>query len=443
MATPDASSSSDVAERFWRQAERRLRRRLFVARLFEALRIPFCWLGACGLLVGVAMKRWGVATVNILSLQASAVGLLTVFVGVRIRRAAITEGGLFPRIDEFLKFHSRLSAASEGVGTWPQPQARVEEIWKWNHVRWMTGPAVLLGLMTCLLWVPAGMRATRFVPSYRPALVGETEDILAGIESNEGISEESVKELREELERLKAKDARDWYSQAGLAAASQLRLEIERGGQGLAEQVERMRNAIADMIAVADGAATGDAAAERLGDALRAAAGLRPALESGLAEALKQVAAGGIRSMTAESFREMQERLKRAHERLGECGFCKRSVSMAGEGSARDGSGSGPSADAPSDTPLTFTKEQTRLDAAIPEALPPASPEGGALMPGDVVREMRRAPATQSGGSVGASSGALREAGAGSVGVAWRTKPVPPEEMQRLRRFFSGTGEAR
>ncbi len=443
MATLDASSSSGVAERFWRQAERRLRRRLFVARLFEALRIPFCWLGAFGFLVGVAMKRWGVGTVAILSVEASVVGLLTVFVGARIRRAAIAEGGLFPRMDEFLKFHSRLSAASEGVGAWPQPQARVEEIWKWDHVRWMTGPAILLGLMTCLLWIPAGGLATRFVPSYRPALVGETEDMLAGMESNEGISEESVKELREELERLKAKDARDWYSHAGLEAASQLRSEIERGGQGLAEQVERMRDALADMVTAADGAAAGDAAAERLGDALRAAAGSRPALESGLAEALKRVATGGIRSMTAESFREMQEKLKKAHERLGECGFCKRSGSMAAEGSARDGSGSGPSADAPSDTPLTFTKEQTRLDAAILEALPPASPEAGTLMPGDVVREMRSAPETQRGGDVGASGGALREAGAGSAGVAWRTKPVPPGEMQRLRRFFGGTGEVR
>lgn len=428
------------SEQFWREAERRLRRRFVWARGLEAVRVPLLVVSAMAVPMGFALRGGGVPGWQVGSLAFGA-GLFCVFwVFLQSRGVALWCDGLFPRMDERLGLHAQLCAANQGVGGWPEPVAEVDRLWRWDALRALSG--VMAWLLACAILVlfPERHSVVRAVPANRPPVVTEAEQLLSALEANEALEKEALKEFREELERMKARDAKDWFSQGGMEAASQLNRELEQGGRQLAAQLERMQDALQDF--GASGGTEGSVAAgERLSAALRALAGTKPGLDKGLEQMLRQVAASGTKSISAQEFKEMQERLSEALRKLGECGLCKSSGTGRSDAEGGRGSGTGPSEDAASDTPLSFSSERTRLDAGLLEALPSAAADGAGAVAGDVFREIRKAPQAEvAGAAVGPAGGVNLSTNGGGVAV-WRSRPVPPEEAQRLRRYFSGKRE--
>jgi hypothetical protein len=344
-------------------------------------------------------------------------------------------------MDERLGLHSRLCAAAEGVGDWPDPVPGVERLWSWKSGRAFSGLGAWLFVCALLMLAPDKTKVVRAVPTNRPPVVAEAESLLAAMESNEALEEEAVKELREELERMKGRDAKDWFSQGGLEAAAQLARELEQGGRELATQMERIQDALQDFASGPSGEGE-RAVGERLSAALRAASGTKPGLDKGLEQMLKQLAEGGAKSLSAREFREMQDRLSEALAKMGECGLCRKTGSGRSSNQGERASGIGPSEDASSDTPLTFSPEVTRLEAGVLEALPAAQADGLGAVAGDVLREVRNAPQAEATGVAVGPAGGLSLLPNGGSGAAWRSRPVPPEEAQRLRRYFSGKRES-
>ena len=436
------SLAVDTVEAFWRDAERRLRWRFVCARAVEVARRPLLVLAAVGVPVGLALRQAGVERWSVGGLVL-VMGLVCWFRAVaRLRKDGLWRAALFPRMDERLGLHSRLCAAAEGVGAWPDPVPEVERLWSWRAGRAFSGLGGWLFACALLALAPEKTQVVRAVPTNRPPVVAEAEALLAAMESNEALEEEAVKELREELERMKGRDAKDWFSQGGLEAAAQLARELEQGGRELAAQMERIQDALQDFASGPSGEGE-RGVGERLSAALRAASGTKPGLDKGLEQMLKQLAEGGVKSVSAREFKEMQNRLNEALTKMGECGLCRKTGSGRSSHQGEGASGISPSEDAASDTPLTFSAEATRLEAGVLEALPSAQADGAGAVAGDILREVRNAPqAEATGGAFGPAGGVTFSPNAG-VGAAWRSRPVPPEEAQRLRRYFSGKSESR
>jgi hypothetical protein len=406
----------------------------------EALRVPLLVVAVVGVSVGLALRQAGVDCWTVQGFVL-VLGLSCCWRAVAgLRNDGFWREGLFPRMDERLGLHSRLCAAAEGVGLWPDPVPGVDRLWSWRAGRAFSGLGAWLFVCAFLALAPEKRPLLRSVPANRPPVVTEAEQLLSALEANEALEKEALKEFREELERMKARDAKDWFSQGGMEAASQLNRELEQGGRQLAAQLERMQDALQDF--GASGGTEGSVAAgERLSAALRALAGTKPGLDKGLEQMLRQVAASGTKSISAQEFKEMQERLSEALRKLGECGLCKSSGTGRSDAEGGRGSGTGPSEDAASDTPLSFSSERTRLDAGLLEALPSAAADGAGAVAGDVFREIRKAPQAEvAGAAVGPAGGVNLSTNGGGVAV-WRSRPVPPEEAQRLRRYFSGKRE--
>lgn len=425
------------SEMFWRDAEQRLRWRFVFAKAMEALRVPLLVVAVVGVSVGLALRQAGVDRWTVQGFVL-VLGLSCCWRAVAgLRNGGFWREGLFPRMDERLGLHSRLCAAAEGVGLWPDPVPGVDRLWSWRAGRAFSGLGAWLFVCAFLALAPEKRPLLRSVPVNRPPVVAEAEELLAAMESNEALEEEAVKELREELERMKGRDAKEWFSQGGLEAAAQLMRELEQGGRELAAQMERIQDALQDLASGQSG--DGErVVGERLSAALRAASGTKPGLDKGLEQMLKQLAEGGIKSLSAKEFKEMQNRLNEALKKMGECGLCRKAGT---EGSSKQGeraSGIGPSEDAASDTPLTFSPEVTRLEAGVLEALPVAQADRAGAVAGDVLREVRSAPqAEPNGAALGPAGGRDLLPNAGGS-AAWRSRPVPPDEALRLRRYFSG-----
>ena len=398
-------------------------------------------LAAVDVLVGLALRQAGVERWMFGGL-AWLTGLVCFGWAVsKLRKDHSGREGLFPRMDERLGLHSRLCAAAEGVGDWPDPVSGVERLWSWKSGRAFSGLGAWLFVCVLLMLAPDKTEVVRAVPTNRPPVVAEAEALLAAMESNEALEEEAVKELREELERMKGRDAKDWFSQGGLEAAAQLARELEQGGRELAAQMERIQDALQDFATGPSGEGE-RGVGERLSAALRAASGTKPGLDKGLEQMLKKLAEGGAKSVSAREFREMQDRLSEALAKMGECGLCRKTGSGRSSNQGERASGIGPSEDAASDTPLTFSPEVTRLEAGVLEALPAAQADGLGAVAGDVLREVRNAPQVEATGVAFGPAGGASLLPNGGSGVAWRSRPLPPEEAQRLRRYFSGKRES-
>ncbi len=406
------------------------------ARGFEGVRVSLFVLAATCVPTGLVLRRAGMDGWQIGGLVLLAGWVCCLGAATRVSRDRSSSGGLFPRMDERLGMHARLCAAAEGVGLWPDPVANVEQLWPWRVGRALSGFGALLLACAILIVVPAGGRVVRPVPTNRPPVLAEAEQLLGAMEANEALGEEAVRELREELERMKGRDAKDWFSPGGLEAAAQLGRELEQGGRELAAQMERIQDALQDLRAGQSDEGE-RSAGERLAAALRAASGTKPGLDKGLEQMLKRFAEGGVKSISENEFNKMQERLSEALNKMGECGLCKKSGARPSADQGGSTSGTGVSEDGAFDTPLTFSLDATRLDAGVLEALPAVRTDGTDAVAGDVLREIRRAPSAEPTESAAGIGGAVNLSTNGAMGAVWRGRPVPPEEAQRLRRYFA------
>jgi hypothetical protein len=404
-----------------------VRRRVNVAWVLEALRRPvFVWGGVSALVV-VAMRRGGVG----LAPCATVFGLgFLVALGVGIWRARSfwMRGDMaFARLDAVFGWNSRLSAARQGVGPWPErPEKSVGLGVRWCWKRVMAPWGLALGLGILAFQVPQTTAQIRHEPIERPPMIQQVESLLAELEQNAVVAPENLESFKDQLDQLKNKPSGEWYSHHALEAAAQLQAAVESGARSAGEQLARLEEALA----APGGGDPSPQQMEQIQQQLRAAlegpaaapAGIDPQLAKKLRESASQS------GLDPKEWKDLKDRLSKAREAAKceggamKCDAQSRGKLAKGFGTDDDGASAA----------LTYSAIPTDLGGALEEALPQG--DLSRAVPGDAVNEKRLAPKAEEASSVGApGASSVNQSGAPAV---WMRRPLAPAEQRRLRVFF-------
>lgn len=426
MENEPAPWVSDCKQRYWDRRARQLKRRLNLGWVLELVRIPLMVFGFCAALILAAMRRGGVGE------WGCAVLFLAALIGVlgfgvwSARPFWVSLDKAFARLDVAMGWNSRLSAARQGVGTWPEPpQSTVGSGAEWRWGRVMSPWILLAVLSSTAFWVPRRAAHAGRESVERPPSLQEAEELLAELEQNAVLAPENFEVFKDQLEQLKSKPQSEWYSHHALEAASQLKAEVESGARMAVEQLTRLEEALEAPGGADSGSQQFSEMQDRLRDALEGIASSPVGLDPQLASRLKELASRN--GTDPLDWRDLQERLCKARECCGKClkaGFKRVTEHPTGNPVVTEDGGS--------QVDLQFGATPTDLGTAVGESLPEA--DLSKALPGDAVQERRLAPkAEDSSRVVSPEAASVRQSSAHAV---WTQRPLPPAEQRRLRTFY-------
>jgi hypothetical protein len=413
--------------RFWEKQAGRLKTRLNIGWVLERVRVPILVFGIVAGLALVGMRRGGLGGKTcaiVLGLGGSAAVVWSVW---HARRSWVNLDVAFARLDAWMGWNCRLSAARQGVGPWPDPPSRIEPAlvvgWEWKRVLVPWGVACLFGLAT--FWVPPVVVNVRRDPLQRPPAVLQVENLLAELEQNAVLAPENLETFKEQLEQIKNKAPGEWYSHTTLEAAAQLKAEVESGARSVGDQLAALEEALEAPRGAALTHQQMDQLQRQLRDALQGVASAPVGMDRELAKRLSECASKG--GVDPKEWADLKQRLQQARE----CAQCKDGkFKKEGQGESSKTKMAGTEDDGTSED-LSFTRP-TELGSAVGEAL--AQGDLSRALPGDSVNETRLSPKVEPSSSVsGPGESGAQRSGAAAV---WAQRPLPPAEQRRLKTFF-------
>jgi hypothetical protein len=414
------------AARYWRGRARGVALRHNIAWwLARFLPAAFAWsaLTACVLL---ALRHMEISTRLPWIVFAVGVALLAGLAWGRARRQFLSATAGLVRLDVRLRLNNRLTAASAGVGEFPERQPADDGLsWRWPRLLAVSGGAVVI--LFAAANIPVGRAHSERVALEQPPAWTEVAEWADELEKSEAVEPEAVQKLRDQLGDLSSQPEENWYAQSSLEAGDALR---EQTADSIAA-LQRNLQAASSALAAAEGASQADAQA--LGQKLASAVeglqmGNLPLRSEALAE-LKGLDPSKLRTLDPKRLAELRKGLGKGEKACAAClgpGGKKLAgaVPEAGNGGVDRGPGT---------APLGLRDRPTDLHTQTTEAL--TGEDLSRALPGDVVAVQRSAP--QADGEIvpaGESAGDISTVGTGGKAV-WRDE-LSPQERKVLERFF-------
>ena len=247
-----ALSGGEVKDsRFWRRSARRVARRLNVGRWLERA-LPV-WAGlsvlvACGVLIlrnrGVSDLTWvwlGVVVAFV------AAGL--VVYGVDSRRHFTSTEQALVWLEHRLRLNNRLTAASAGIGAWPEARAEAVELLEWRLGRIMPAPLFSVALMAAAAFIPVSAHSEPIPPpTASPLAWTEMERWLEEVKETELVDEQAVEAWKERVESLESQPKEEWYSHSSLEAGDSLREELLSELRALERGLSEAESSLAELL---------------------------------------------------------------------------------------------------------------------------------------------------------------------------------------------------
>jgi hypothetical protein len=346
------------------------------------------------------------------------------------------------RLEDALGLKTRLSAAAQGVGTWPMfPVAQISMPLTWRWQRPVGVIALAAALLAFALWVPVPQRVEKKTQLIeKPSAVQQVEAWVDQLRGKDVIQPESLAEVEKKMEDLLKRPGDQWYEHASLEAADNLRDQTGKSLQELGTQLEQTRG---NLTALAElGSSLSEAAkngmAKQLSQNLQ---GLRSGAMKADADLLQQLQSmdpKALSGMSKEQMQKLQERLKQNAEALRqalanapefgfkECAQCKgnRDSDQPGEGDPKRGKG---------DAQLTVKKDETNLNTKRTEGMNPnIDPER--VAPGDLLGMQDGKHRVDETTKANADGGTINSKGEGGAAV-WK-ESLLPSEREVLKRYF-------
>ncbi len=431
---------------FWRRRVFLLRVQVNVGWVLELSRGPLLVLMAVGALVVFVLRRVSLTFGAAMAVLGVMLGLGLV-VGIwRARLHWIGNESALARLDWMLGQHSRLSAAAQGVGAWPLPMELPQkaEAFSWKIVRAHSGWGGALLLGAAGLLIP--LEQVKVRPTQLPPALVDAEALIKHLEQNVLLDAENIRLLKTQLEQLQKKDPAEWYSHTNLEAAAQLKSEVEAGARETAEQLAKAENALMNS---GPGGEQGNA--EQLNETLAALQNSKVGMNPAASESLRKLAQkNGGRMSEAEAAAAAAE-LRRARDAMqngesksqlangsntfgeaeSEAGRGKEQGSSRAEG--EPGTGQGDRREEQGKSRLTYSTKETRLQSLDFYELP--EQDNRTPAPGEWLQDVRAVPTPAPVNQAGAGGAAAAQARVS--GVVSTQRPLPPQDQQRLRRYFS------
>ena len=346
------------------------------------------------------------------------------------------------RLEDALALKTRLSAAAQGVGTWPMfpvNNITMPLTWRWQRPLGMV--ALTASLLAFAAWVPVPQRADKKTQLIeKPSAVQQVEAWVDQLRDKDAIKPESLAEVEQKMEDLLKRPGDQWYEHASLEAADNLRDETGKALQELGTQLEQTRG---NLTALAElGSTLSDQAKQGLAKQLsQNLQGLRSgAMQAGddLLKQLQGMDPKALSGMSKEQMQKLQERLKQNAEALRkaladapefdfkECAQCKgnRDSDQPGQGDPKRGKG---------DAELTVKKDETNLNTKRTEGMNPnLDPER--VAPGDLLGMQDGKHRVDENAKLNADGGTINSTGDGGAAV-WK-ESLLPSEREVLKRYF-------
>lgn len=346
------------------------------------------------------------------------------------------------RLEDALGLKTRLSAAAQGVGTWPMlPVANIQMPLTWRWQRPVGMIALAVSLLALALWVPVPERAEKKTQLIeKPSAVQQVEAWVDELREKDVIQPESLAEVEKKMEDLLKRPGDQWYEHASLEAADNLRDQTGKSLQELGTQLEQTRG---NLTALAElGSSLSEAAKNGLGAQLsQNLQGLRSGAMKADADLLQQLQSmdpKALSGMSKEQMQKLQERLKQNAEALRqalanapefdfkECAQCKgnRDSDQPGEGDPKRGK---------RDAQLTVKKDETHLNTKRTEGMNPnLDPER--VAPGDLLGMQDGKHRVDENAKLNADGGTINSTGEGGAAV-WK-ESLLPSEREVLKLYF-------
>ncbi len=346
-------------------------------------------------------------------------GLAVVVWAVRVPRVPWHD--VWGRLDARYGFRGALYAALEGIVPWPPLPPNPESGLRWRKSAVLGPFGLILGLLALAFFWPMRAPSRRALPVVQvPASWEATKAALEVLEPPEApLDPEAVERWRETLAALEAQKPEEWLSEGSLEAGDHLARGLRHALDGTEAELAQLERALEEALAAQGGAQGADRA--RLAEtAKKALAG--HSLSPELAKKMERLANG--QDLNSEALRD----LKRAIEQGRRLGQAARRALARGEGRGQPQPGQGDVQRGPGTVPLQFSQAPVELGGGQ-EGLPF---DPSRAVRADVVREDGIAPEASEG--YGRAEGGVGARGRGGE-ATWKLM-LPPEEQERLRRYF-------
>lgn len=300
----------------WQQATRRLSRQINLGWWLS------CWLpmaavvGLCGMFA-LLYARWRAAELT--SVVAGSIGgafaVAAVVAWWRCRRRFETQASSQVRLEEAFGLHARLTAASEGVGPWPERPAASDARWPvaWQWQRPLATVAFIAVMLASAAWVPiaGAVSARRTHTIEKPTDARLVEQWIEELETAELIDERSAEAVAGQIQELTERPSDEWYAHASLEAAGTLKEQTAAAMQELAENVAAAERAAAMLSSLHDAlpASLRESLAKNLEGAIQGLelGSLHPAGD--LAQLLDQLRPVDLQHLSREELQALAQRL--------------------------------------------------------------------------------------------------------------------------------------
>lgn len=237
----------DMAEvpQFWKTMGTRVRRYVNTAAWLEYFSPRFFLVSAVGAVLFYALRRMDAGLIWAGLALGAVVVLLAAWTYVHRKNQYFDQKQAFAFMDSHLELKSSLSAAYEGISSWPESRKGV------RYFRWKS-PSLFLwvpmgaGLIVaaCLLPLPAA-RAVDTEHWTKPPSILTMEKWIEDLEDMRGVNKEDVDKLSEKLDELLQRPTEELYKHAALEAAASLEEAMKQDLMQMAQNLKQLQKAMA------------------------------------------------------------------------------------------------------------------------------------------------------------------------------------------------------
>lgn len=363
-----AKSMKDVNVRSWNRSLRQLRIRINLVKVLDGWAMPFFCAGTLAAFFVYMFRRYDFSFYYGFYLGVFLFAVSLVYVFFKVRGGFFTEKDARAFLDEQLGLYGVLSASAEfGDIELPSKKTGFRGAYRWCSLKspaWLASGVVMV-VLGCVLPV-SRFSALADVPVSLPPAIAQVEQLLELLEEEENIDEESLDRFKEDLAEFMKKEREDMYTHSSLEAADAMRGQVESAVMEFARDLEQLNASLGEFDLESG---TGlENMPKDLADALSSLENALLNADGQLARDLASLDLDGLRQLTPEQIREIQQRLKGMGKFMQEmCGegrildpdsdeFKLAEGMLPGEGAGL-GPGQGGVGRGRGDAPLSFTEE--------------------------------------------------------------------------------------
>ena len=429
MATPTAS-----AEQKWR------RRALAVA-----ARVNAGWWLAAFLPVALALSFSLSVLILIARTQqvdvttyapwlAVVVALGALYAWYRTRKLFFRRTDALVRLDAENGLNNRLTCAADGVGSWPEYDARVDAKIRWRWTALLTPLGVAMACLFAAAFVPIGRPVVEATLIQEPSSWTRVEEWVDTLREEEVAADESLKQIEEQLAALRRQPQNEWYQHNSIEAGDHLREQTEQSIRDLDRDLAMAAAAMAQAAQAMESgipldAETMNALQQAWNQSLKGLKSEPLSLNPEMLKALQKMDLSKLKQLSKEELKDIQDKLAQCKMCSGKCLGQEGQAALLAMGMQP---GKGGISRGPGTAPLTLSDTETGAETKTLEGVSNTDLRQAAF--GDVIGEQvieHDLDKTQN--SVNAGGGLSVEGGAGET--VWRNE-TNPDEQAVLQKYF-------